>query len=118
MREIAQLTQGIILAMVFVALLWSQGAAVRTEDCGAIAAALQDYGHLKTGMTRSEVEETFREAGGIQVRTSVRYVYKRCRYIKLTVEYEPQGESPDAKSAASDVVRTLSELSLGYPVMD
>ncbi len=118
MREIGQLTKRIFIAMVLSTLLWGQSAAVRSEDCGAVTAALRDYDRLKPGMTRSEVEETFREAGGIQFPTFVRYVYKGCRYIKLTVEYETPDDSPDAKGASTDVVQTLSQLSLGYPVMD
>jgi len=40
-------------------------------------------------MSRKELLKVFKIEGGISTRTSRRYVYRECRYIKVDVEFEP-----------------------------
>src|ERR1700734_3334584 len=42
---------------------------------------------IKPGMTRRDLSTIFSVEGGLSTRTRRRYVYKRCAYIKVDVEF-------------------------------
>ena len=65
-----------------------------------IAKSLKEIETVKVGMTRSDLLRVFQEEGGISTRTSRRYVYRDCKYIKVDVEFEPVGE-PENKATQS-----------------
>jgi hypothetical protein len=53
---------------------------------------------IKPGMTRRDLFTVFTEEGGISTRRQKSYVYKRCPYIKVEVEFSPADTdaNPDA----------------------
>jgi hypothetical protein len=71
---------------------------------------------VKPGMTRRELMRVFVEEGGLSTRTRQKYVYHRCPYIKVDVEFAPvegaQEKSPD------DKIVEISRPFLEYSVMD
>src|SRR5262245_59367051 len=77
--------------------------------CSIVAQALRDYGHLKAGIKRSEVEKYFQLSGGLSGRTEAYYVYRKCHFIQVYIKFSPsptsgQDFSPD------DVVSSFSQL--------
>jgi hypothetical protein len=71
-----------------------------SEQARWIAASMKEIQSIKAGMTRAELLKVFTVEGGISARTWRRYVYRRCGYIKVDVEFSPVGsggggESPD-----------------------
>jgi len=76
--------------------------------CSIVVQALRDYGHLKVGIRRSEVEKDFQVSGGLSTRTEAYYVYKRCQIIQVDIKFSPSPTSKD--SSPDDVVSSFSQL--------
>ncbi|MGA7312555.1 MAG: hypothetical protein WBX22_01170 [Silvibacterium sp.] len=76
--------------------------------CSIVVQALRDYGHLKVGIKRSEVEKDFQVSGGLSTRTEAYYVYKRCQIIQVDIKFSPSPTSKD--SPPDDVVSSFSQL--------
>lgn len=74
--------------------------------CSIVAQALRDYGHLKGGIKRSEVEKYFQLSGGLSFRTEAYYVYKECHLIQVYIKFSA---SPTSERA-DDVVSSFSQL--------
>jgi hypothetical protein len=70
---------------------------------------------VKPGMTRQSLSQFFREDGGLQFPAQTRYVYKRCPYVKIDVEF-----SVDAGHTfnADDKIVKISRPYLEYPFSD
>jgi hypothetical protein len=85
--------------------------------CGVIDAALSDYQHIKTGITRRDVDRYFELDGGLQFPSSARYVYPKCRYLHLDIEFEAKG-NVDRPLSPDDKVVKASRLYVDYPVKD
>lgn len=81
--------------------------------CNLIEQALKDVSAIHAGSQRSDVERSFTEAGGLSFGQETVYVYKKCHYIKMSVTYR-KGTS----SLPTDVVATVSPLSIGYEAKD
>jgi len=84
-----------------------------------IAKSLKEIEGVKAGMTRLELMKVFAEEGGISTRTSRRYVYRDCPYIKVDVEFEPVGE-PENKVSQSprDKIMKISKPFLEWSISD
>ncbi|MGH9774803.1 MAG: hypothetical protein ACRD50_07630 [Candidatus Acidiferrales bacterium] len=94
-----------------------QSTAGDSSPCAVVQQALNDAQQIKIGITRKQVEKYFQRDGGLQVPGNTRYVYPKCDYIKLEVEFTATGSvghlfSPD------DVVTKVSNLTIGYPIRD
>jgi hypothetical protein len=76
--------------------------------CSIVVQALRDYGHLKVGMKRSEVEKDFQHSGGLSTRTEANYVYKECQIISVQIKFSPSPTSKD--ESPDDVVSSFSQL--------
>ncbi len=76
--------------------------------CSIVAQALRDYGHLKGGIKRSEVEKDFQLTGGLSTRTEAYYVYKECQLIQVDIKFSPSHTSEDV--SPDDVVSSFSQL--------
>jgi len=76
--------------------------------CSIVVQALRDYGHLKVGIKRSEVEKDFQVSGGLSTRTEAYYVYKGCQIIQVDIKFSPSPTSEDA--SPDDVVSSFSQL--------
>ena len=84
-----------------------------------IAKSLKEIETVKVGMTRSDLLRVFQEEGGISTRTSRRYVFRECKYIKVDVEFEPVGE-PENKASQSpgDKIIKISKPFLEWTISD
>jgi hypothetical protein len=82
---------------------------------------LQDMDQIRVGTTRKSLLKLFDPAAGLRriSRTEVTYVYRKCNYIHLDVEFEPVGE-PENKSypRPQDKVSKLPSPYITRPVMD
>ena len=76
--------------------------------CSIVVQALRDYGHLKGGIKRSEVEKDFQVSGGLSTRTEAYYVYKGCHLIQVDIKFSPSPTSEDV--SPDDVVSSFSQL--------
>lgn len=87
------------------------------SPCAVIQQALSDYQHIKVGITRGEVEKYFAQDGGLQFPTSTRYVYPRCQYLHVDVEFDAKGPA-DRPFSPDDTVTKTSKLYVDYSVKD
>jgi hypothetical protein len=84
---------------------------------GQIEQALQDFGHLKNGMNRQDVERYFVLDGGMNFRGKSYYVHKGCNLIRVEVTFESDPELQNGFSPR-DKITGVSNLYLGYPSKD
>jgi hypothetical protein len=88
------------------------------DSCGVIEEALQETGKLKPGITRDKVEASFILDGGLNFVMTSRYSFRKCRSIKLDVEFSDRaGGSPKDFSSTDRVVK-VSRPYLEYPAFD
>lgn len=91
----------------------------QTQDssCAVIQQALTDYQRIKVGATRGEVEKYFAQDGGVQFPNSTRFVYPRCQYLHLDLEFEAKGPA-DRPFSPDDTVTKTSKLYVDYSAKD
>jgi hypothetical protein len=87
------------------------------SSCAVIQQALSDYQRIKVGITRGEVEKYFAQDGGAQFPTSTRYVYPKCHYLHLDLEFEAKGP-PGHLFSPDDTVMKTSKLYVDYSTKD
>ncbi len=83
-----------------------------------ISASLMDMQSLKVGMTRAELLKVFMEEGGISNRTWRRYVYRKCGYIKVDVEFAAVGNLDSHEQSPDDWITKISKPFLEFAIMD
>ncbi|MCK4913844.1 MAG: hypothetical protein KAS69_04525 [Planctomycetes bacterium] len=71
---------------------------------------------IQSGMTRGELLKVFTIEGGLSGRTSRRYVYKGCPYIKVDVYFRAVGDGRDEMS--DDVITEISKPFLEWSITD
>ena len=87
--------------------------------CVAIREALNQIRERKPGDSRVQLERSFELDGGLQVSSNSRYVFKKCPYIKVDVEFSKQGMGNGASAfLPDDKIVNISRLYLEYPVGD
>ena len=62
------------------------------EQARWIVGNLPEMESIKIGMTRKELLKVFMEEGGLSTRQWRQYVYRRCGYVKVEVEFAPAGD--------------------------
>jgi hypothetical protein len=77
---------------------------------------LDSVATIKPGMTRKDLAPVFAVDGGLQVREKGRYVYARCPYIKVDVEFSLAAEQRDF--GPDDKIIKVSRPYLEYPTSD
>ncbi len=87
------------------------------SSCAVIQQALSDYQRIKVGITRGEVEKYFAQDGGAQFPSSTRYVYPKCHYLHLDLEFGAKGLA-DRLFSPDDTVTKASKLYAGYSTKD
>jgi hypothetical protein len=87
------------------------------SGCRLLEQALADYGQLKPGGSRAEVERYFSRDGGFQTSGSTRYVYAKCEYLHVDIEFEVAKPS-DVTLSSTDKVTKISKLYAEYPAKD
>ena len=83
-----------------------------------IAASLTDIQGIKVGMTRSELLKVFMEEGGISNRRWRRYVYRKCGYIKVDVEFAPANNPDNPDQSPEDRITKISQPFLEWSIRD
>ena len=90
-----------------------------------IAESLREMNTIEVGMTRGELLRIFMTEGGLSTGLMRTYVYRRCPYMKVDVEFEPVGRpAHDAEGRVTlvesdeDLITQLSEPYLAWIVAD
>jgi hypothetical protein len=83
-----------------------------------IAAGLTYMQGIKVGMTREELLKVFMEEGGISNRRWRRYVYRKCGYIKVDVEFSPANDEGGQKESPEDRITKISQPFLEWSIRD
>lgn len=103
------------LVLLASAVLMGWGHQAPAPGCQLVQRAAEIYLRItKPGITRREIEQYFKEDGGVQFPAPVRYVYKECNLIKVEITFNraQSGNSMD------DTVNHASKLYIEFPVMD
>ena len=95
----------------------SESAATGGSCCAIAEQALRTFGKIKVGMTRAELEKYVAMDGGAQFRTPGRYVYPKCDYLKIEVEFNFDAEVGRAFSPKDKVLR-VGRPYIEYPTKD
>jgi hypothetical protein len=92
---------------------------VDLEHTKWVESAMRSIFTIKPGATRKDLLRVFTGEGGFSVRTQRTYVYKRCPYIKVDVEFAPVGDLEEGFSEMpADKITTISRPYLDYAVLD
>ena len=89
-----------------------------SEQARWIVANLPELQSIKVGMTRGDLLKVFKEEGGISARTWQRYVYRRCGYVKVDVEFAPAGNPDSREPGPDDRITKISKPFLELAIMD
>ncbi len=90
-----------------------------SEQARWIRQNLPDLESIKVGMTRGELLKVFMEEGGFSARTQHRYVYRKCGYVKVDVEFAPANDKDnDIHDRADDRITKISKPYLDWPIWD
>jgi hypothetical protein len=85
--------------------------------CLLIGQALRDYEQVKNAHTRGDVLRDFVPDGGLQFPAKTRYVYAKCSYLFVDVEFE-LAKPTEFGSLPEDKVTGVSKLYVAYPAKD
>ena len=88
-------------------------------DCKCMSDALSDIEKIKVGMKRKDLDTMFSLDGGISAINPGRFVYGKCRFIKVDVKFEfadKGGKSP--KGNPADEIVAISKPYLERPFYD
>jgi hypothetical protein len=90
------------------------------ESCGIIREAIEEFGKIRPGMTRREIEKHFNRDGGIQVRNATRYSYSKCKEatIKVEIKFKLAGPVDQTPFSKDDTVVEVSKPYLEYFTQD
>jgi hypothetical protein len=83
-----------------------------------IREAIKSVDDLKVGETRAEVERSFELDGGRQSRKTSRYLFKKCNYIKIDVEFSIKGDANPWVFSPADVIVHISRPYLESPLIN
>ena len=115
----------LFLLLLTAAPLSAQSPQRQQEQTKWIADSLIEIKTIKVGMTRADLLKVFTTEGGLSTGLNRTYVYRKCPYIKVDVEFEPVGRpARDAKGrvtlseADEDVIKTISKPYLDWMVLD
>lgn len=89
-----------------------------SEQARWILANLPELQSIKVGMTRGQLLKVFREEGGISTRTWRSYVYRKCGYVKVDVEFAPVRDKDSPESSPDDRITKISKPYLELMIMD
>ena len=104
-----------IIAVVSVLCIISVVAASYSKTCTpeeynrCLSSALKDVQTIKIGMTREDLLKVFTASSGFRRNTLNRaYVYRRCHYIVVDVEFAPSDASNGAAESPKDIIKAIS----------
>lgn len=88
-----------------------------SSSCVLIEQALTDYQRIKIGSTRSEVERYFTREEAAQFPSTTRYVYPKCSYLHLDVDFQAKAP-PGHLFSPDDTVIKISKLYVAFLAKD
>lgn len=91
-------------------------AANEPTNCGFVMDALTAARNVKVGMVRADVEREFEFDGGLSAPGRATYVYRRCHFIKINVDFTTKEGATTA--SPNDEIERLSAPYLALPVSD
>jgi hypothetical protein len=87
-----------------------------------ISEAMRDVSTIQVGMQRRDLSRVFTVEGGMFTRLQRTYVYRRCPYIKVDVEFEEVERDAEGRVPLpeddEDVIRHISRPYLAWSVVD
>ena len=90
-----------------------------------IAESLKEMETITVGMTRADLLKVFTTEGGLSTGLNRTYVYRKCPYIKVEVEFEAVGRPArdgegrvTLEEANGDVIKKISKPYLDWSVSD
>ena len=89
-----------------------------SEQARWIRENLPELQSIKAGMTSGELLKVFMEEGGISFRSWHRYVYRKCGYVKVDVEFAPAGNKDAIEELPDDRITKISKPYLELSIMD
>ena len=69
----------------------TQESPVAQEHTEWVAESLREINTVKVGMTRAELLPVFTTEGGLSTGLMRTYVYRKCPYIKVDIQFDPVG---------------------------
>jgi hypothetical protein len=90
----------------------------QTSGCKLVEQALEAYTSIKSGVSRKEIEKSFVEEAGLQSPNYTRFVYRKCKYIKVEVEFIPSTDRGKNLTSPADSVKSVSRLYVEYSIKD
>ena len=85
---------------------------------------LKDVSSIQAGMSRQDLLRIFTTEGGLFTRDEQRYVYRRCPYIKVSVNFRRPADADDDWGGApeaewsGDIIQSISKPFLEYTISD
>ncbi|HKE26956.1 MAG TPA: hypothetical protein VKB88_31600 [Bryobacteraceae bacterium] len=89
-----------------------------SEQARWIRENLAELRSIKVGMTRGGLLKVFMQEGGTSTRTWHRYVYRKCAYVKVDVEFAPAGNDTSGNERLEDRITKISKPYLELTVLD
>lgn len=110
----------LVLAILTFGVLPVGGSSGSDNQVEWVAASLKEMQTIKVGMTRADLLKVFEGEGGLSSRSSRQYVYQKCLYFKVSVQFEPVGapDGPGSLDGAQDKIVKISKPFLEWPVLD
>ena len=93
--------------------------ATATDHTVWISEVLKEIELVKVGMTRNDLLKVFTTEGGLSTRRSRTYVYRKCPYIKVDVEFQPVQHVDDTLTQfPEDKIVRISKPYLQWSILD
>jgi Oxidoreductase molybdopterin binding domain len=83
-----------------------------------IVAHLPELESIKIGMTRRELLTVFMEEGGLSWRAWNHYAYRKCPFVKVSVEFTPVGDVAVGEVSLDDRIKSISRPYLELIIAD
>ncbi len=77
-----------------------------------ISSVLRECEKIQPGMTRAQLLELFTTEGGLSTARHRTYVFRRCSYVKVNVDFDPS--KPDQYVLDEEMTDTISKISKPY----
>ena len=95
----------------------SQDTGAECSSCVVVEQALHDLQSVKVGMRRAAIEKYFVRAGGMTFRSRTDYVYRKCEYLKIQVDFHPD-LAVERDFSPADTIVSISQITVAYQSRD
>lgn len=90
-----------------------------SEHSKWVARSLREMQTIRPGMTREDLLKVFQEEGGLSTRTTQRYAFRECPYIKVDVTFKAVGDLEDQSTKSpKDTISRISKPFLEWSIVD